>query len=124
MKRSRVLRVVLCFFAVLVVRQASAQKIANLAGSWAAITRMPDRNISEQWTIQQTGDKLTGTVKGDHGELSFAGTIDDVGFVRVDVKAGDTVYKVRATLDNDSLDGSITIGSKEYVWTAKKSQPK
>ena len=121
MKRALVLSAVLSFFAVL-GGQASAQKIANLAGSWAAITRMPDRNINEQWTIQQTGDKLTGTVKSDHGEIPFAGTIDDAGFIRVDVMAGDMMYKVRATLDNDSMDGSITIGNKEYIWSAKRSQ--
>ena len=121
MKSKLVLCAVLCFFAVLGAGQTSAQKIANIAGSWAAITRMPDRNINEQWTIQQTGDKLSGTVKGDHGEIPFAGDIDDAGFVRIHVMAGDMIYKVRATLDNDAMDGSITTGNKEYIWSAKKS---
>lgn len=124
MKRTLLLCAVLCFFTLLAPPQAPAQKIADLAGSWNAITRMPDHNITEQWTIQQTGDKLTGTVKGDHGEVPFVGTIDDAGFMRADVTAGDMVYKVRATLDNDSMDGSITMGKKEYVWSAKKSQPR
>ena len=115
---------VLFLVAVLAVQQASAQKIANVAGTWVAVTKMPDRNINEQWTIQQSGDKLTGTVKSDHGELSFTGTIDDVGFFRVDIKDGDMLYKVRATLDNDSLDGSITMGNKEHIWSAKKFSSK
>lgn len=115
MKGNLILCAALCFFSVLVARQTSAQKIANIAGTWAAITRTPDRNINEQWTIQQTADKLSG----DHGEIPFSGTIDDAGFVRVDVMAADTVYKVRAT--NDSMDASITIGDKEYIWSAKKS---
>jgi hypothetical protein len=122
MKRTLICGALLCFFAALVGQQASAQKTANLTGSWAAVTRMPDRNINEQWTIQQSGDKLTGKVKTEQGELPFVGTIDSAGFIRIEVTAGDMVYKVRATLDNDSMDGSITIGNKEHIWAAKKSK--
>ena len=120
MKKTQLFGLLLCLFALIAVRQAFAQKIANIAGNWSTITKMADRNVREQWTIQQSGSQLSGTVKSDHGELSFTGTIDDVGFFRVDVKDGDVVYKVRATLDNDSLDGSITMGAKEHIWSAKK----
>lgn len=123
MKRTLGLLVVLCAFVGLYAQQATAQKgIYKVAGTWAAVTKMPDKNINETWTIQQNGDKITGTIKSDSGEYPFAGTIDDVGFFRVDVKVGDMVYKVRATLDKDTkdtLDGSILIGPHEHVWGAK-----
>jgi len=121
MKRTSVLLMVLCFFAVVFAQQATAQKLPNLSGNWTAVTRMPDKNINEQWTIKQDGDKITGTVKGDHGPMTFAGTIDNVGFFRVDVKDGDMTYKVRATLDEKTkdMDGSILIGAHEHVWGAK-----
>jgi hypothetical protein len=38
---------------------------------------------------------------------------------------GDKQYKVRATLDGDAMDGSITYGTgKEYLWHAKRSKAK
>jgi hypothetical protein len=122
MKRALGVVAVLGFCAVIFAGQAAAQKLANVAGNWTTTTKMPDRNTNEQWTIQQNGDKLTGTVKGDHGEMPFVGTIDEVGFFRVDVKVADMVYKVRATVDGNSMDGSILIGKGEYLWSAKKSK--
>lgn len=122
--RYRALRWFLCVLTLLVTQAASAQKNSNVAGSWTTVTKMPDRNITEQWSIQQTGDMVMGTIKSEQGELPFMGTIDDAGFMRVDFKAGEVVYKIRATLDNDSMDGSITIGKKEYIWTAKRSGPR
>ena len=120
-KKYRAILWLLCGLILLVSQAASAQKKANVTGSWTAVTKMSDRNITEQWSIQQSGEMVTGTIKSEQGELPFMGTIDDAGFMRVDFKAGEIVYKVRATLDNDSMDGSITIGKKEYIWTAKKS---
>ena len=124
MKRTSVLLMVLCFFAVVFAQQAIAQKVPDLAGNWSSVTKYPDKNVNEQWTIKQQGDKVTGTVKGDHGEMPFAGSIDNVGFFRVDVKDGDMVYKVRATLDDKTkdLDGSILIGAHEHVWAAKMAK--
>ena len=73
----------------------------------------------EKWSFQQEGGKVTGTAKGDRGELAVTGTFESA-FLRVDEKDGDMLYKVRATYDSDSLDGSITMGKNEYLWSAKR----
>ena len=121
MKRTAILIGVLCFFVVTFAQVAPSQKVPNAAGNWDAITRTPDHHdFTEQWTIQQNGNKITAKVKTAHGELSVTGEIDEVGFFRVDYKDGDMTVKVRATLDNDALDGSVTIGKDEHLWTAKR----
>ena len=106
---------------VAVTLQVSAQKAVGVAGKWDVTIRMPDRSVSEQWTIQQKGSAITATAKGER-ELAVAGSIDGA-FFRVTVTDGSQQYRVRATVDGDAMDGSITYGKgKEYLWSAKRSR--
>jgi len=44
-------------------------------------------------------------------------------FVRVTAKDGDKDYKIRATVDGDAMDGSITLGvGQQYLWRAKRAK--
>ncbi len=124
MKRAAISVAVLCLFVGTFAQVAKSQKkVPNVAGNWSAITRMPgNKDVTEDWTIQQKGDQLTCTVKGPNGEKTASGDIDNVGFFRVDIKDGDTTIKVRATLDENALDGSITIGKDEHLWAAKRKK--
>src|SRR4029077_19251413 len=98
---------------------AWAQQTANGAGRWENTTRMPDRSVTEQWRVQQKGKAITATAKAAR-ELPVAGSIDGA-FLRVTVTDGKEEYKVRATVDGDPMDGSITYGpGKEYLWHAKR----
>lgn len=99
----------------------AVQAPANVAGAWTVTVRMPGRTVNEQWTIQQKGTGVTGTAKGEHGELPVSGTIEGA-FFRVTVKDGDKEYKVRATVDGNDMDGSITLGVGEArLWFAKRA---
>ena len=118
---------ILCFFAVVLAQLDAAQKTSearSVAGNWTITAHMPGGNVTEQWTIQQKGQNVTGTAKAASGQLPVSGTFDPEGlFLRVDVKDGDKTYKVRATLDGDVMDGSITVGvGKEYLWFAKRTK--
>jgi len=98
----------------------AAQTSANVAGAWNVTVRMPGRIVGEQWTIQQKGSVVTGTAKGEHGELPVSGKVEGA-FFRVTVKDGDKEYKVRATVDGSDMDGSITLGVGEArLWFAKR----
>ncbi len=111
-----------CLWAGAFSAPGAAQKAAGVAGRWDVTIRMPDRTVTEQWTIQQKGKLVTATVKSGRGELPAAGSFDG-NFLRVTVKDGEQEYKVRATLDGDELDGSITQGvGKEYLWQAKRAK--
>ena len=99
----------------------AAEKPAKVEGNWNVTVRMPGRTVSEQWTIQQKGTTVTGTATAEHGELPISGTIEGA-FFRVMVKDGDKEYKVRATVDGDAMDGSITMGVGDaHLWFAKRS---
>ncbi len=100
---------------------ADQQKPANVAGDWDITVRMPSGPVTEHWTIQQKGTGVTATAKTPHGELPVAGTIQGE-FFRVTVKDGAKEYKVRATVDGASMDGSVTMGVGDaHLWFAKRS---
>ena len=123
MKRTVILLTVLCFFAATFARPALPQKEFNVAGNWDVTLRLPTGHVAEKWTVQQVGDKITGTVKGPDGDQTFAGEIVTRIFFRVTEKQGDTVKLIRATINDDnSMDGSITIGKNESLWSATRSK--
>src|ERR1700736_6168364 len=108
MKTTAIRVAIFCFFVVSFVNVASTQeKSANVAGKWDVTVIMPDHSVSEQWTVQQAGSKLTGTVKGPDGELPMTGEINGVNF-RSYLKKGDTDVKVVATVSGDTIDGAVT----------------
>ena len=122
MKRIPILLTVLCFGVLMFAQHAVAQKPVNVSGNWDVITRMPTGNVTEKWTIHQDGDKITGTVKGAQGDATVEGAMVDKIFFRVSVKAPDAESLIRATADKDSMDGSVTIGRAEYLWSAKRAK--
>ena len=113
----------LCLLALTFQPDVSTQKAPALAGKWDVSIRLPDKVVSELWTVQQKGNAITATAKGEK-ELPVSGSIDGA-FLRVTVTDGSQQYKVRATIDGDAMDGSITYGrGKEYLWHAKRSKSK
>lgn len=91
-----------------------------ITGAWEATTTLPDRATTEQWTIRQDGNTVAATATGDHGAMQAAGSVEG-SFMRVTVHDGDREYKVRATVDGDAMDGSITLDvGKQYLWQAKR----
>lgn len=105
----------------LLAQPALAQQPSAIAGKWDVTIRMPDKTAAESWTIQQKGKAVTATAKGER-ELPVAGSIDGA-FLRVTVTDGDKQYKVRATVDGDAMDGSITYAAgREYLWHAKRAK--
>ena len=123
MKGTAVVVALVSVLALTFERAVFTQKPAGIAGKWDVTIRMPDRSMSEQWTIQQKGNAITATAKGER-ELPVAGSIDGA-FLRVTVKDGDKQYKVRATVDGSEMDGSITYApGKEYLWHAKRPKAK
>lgn len=122
MKRTVLVLSLACAFAVTLPRVVSTQQPVSVAGTWDITVRMPDRSLTEQWTIQQKGKAITATAKGERGELPASGSVDGA-FLRVTVTDGDKQYKVRATVDGSAMDGSVTYApGKEYLWHAKKRQ--
>jgi hypothetical protein len=124
MKRTSILITVLCLLGLTFTQFAQAQKPAmvNVTGNWDVTVKKPTGNVMEKWTVKQTGDKVTGTVKDAAGEHPFDGEMVDKVFFRVSAKSADGEQLIRATADKDSMDGSITIGRAEFLWAAKRAK--
>src|SRR5262245_57706923 len=89
-----------------------AETPPSVAGMWDVTTRMPGKVTTEQWTIQQKGATITAVAKSARGDLPVSGSIAGASF-RATVKDGDKVYKVRAMVDGDVMDGSVAYGEAE-----------
>ena len=100
----------------------AAPPAAVITGNWDVTIKYTDRVASERWSIQQKGNALTAKAAGERGELPVSGSIEGA-FVRVTAKDGDKDYKIRATVDGDAMDGSITLGvGQQYLWHAKRAK--
>src|SRR5262249_60140116 len=76
MDRTSTVLLLACVLVLTFAAVPSAQKLASVAGKWDVTIRMPNRSSSEQWTIQQKGNAITATAKGDRGELPVAGMVE------------------------------------------------
>jgi hypothetical protein len=121
MKRNAILVAVACLFAIAFAHVSSAQGDSKIGGSWDATIHAPDKTMSEQWMFKQDGMKITGTAKGDKGELPIEGTIEGTVF-RGLVTDGDQHYQVHLTVDGDDMDGTIRMGKNEFLLMLKKSK--
>jgi len=118
----RLIVAVACVLASIFPSAASGETPPSLAGTWDVTTRMPGSVITEQWTIQQKGATITATAKGARGDMPVSGTVAGASF-RVTITDGNHQYKVRATVDGDTMDGSVTRGvAEEYPWHASRSK--
>ena len=122
MKKTPILLMALCFVAMKFAQPAVAQKPVNVTGNWIVTVRMPNGNVTEKWTVCQVGNNITGMVKSPKGDLPVTGEMVSGVFLRASFKEGEVEHLIRATAEKDSMDGSITIGRSEYLWSAKRSQ--
>jgi hypothetical protein len=101
----------------------SSERPTSVAGEWDVTTRWPDKVISERWTIQQNGATITATAKGAGGDRAVSGSIAGTSF-RATIKDRDKSYRVRAMVDGDTMEGSVTDpAGKQYAWHARRSRP-
>jgi hypothetical protein len=112
---------VACLLVWMVPRVGWTERPANIAGTWEVTTRLHDKALNEQWTIEQKGAILTGTAKSGRGDRVVSGSIAGTLF-RVTVQDGAKALKVRAMVDGDTMDGSVTYGAgEEYSWHARRA---
>ena len=101
---------------------AKATAVPNIAGSWnVQIYSTIEGVMDQRWAIKQSGNKISGTVKGKSGELPLEGTLDGA-FLVATVTDGQKKYEVRATVVKKDMDGSIKINRNEFRLAAKESQ--
>jgi hypothetical protein len=127
MKRNAIIIASLCFFAMSLTWGARAQEVTaspNIVGSWdTTIHRSKaDGNLEQQWTIKQDGANMSGIVKSGGSDLSMAVKLTGLIF-RGTITEGDMHYVVNASVsaDGTTMDGTIRMGTHEYLLSAKRS---
>ncbi len=98
---------------------ANAAAVPNMAGEWnVQIFSTIEGVMNQRWSINQDGNKITGTVAAQNGTLPIEGSFE-AAFLHATITDGDKKYDVRGTLVNKDFDGSIKMNRNEFRLSAK-----
>src|SRR5260370_29889618 len=101
---------------------ATATPIANMVGTWnVTIHSTLEGILTEQWTVTQNGEKITGTVKSKNGDLTLEGALS-VAILLGAITDGEKKYVLRGTAVDNDFDGTIRMGKNEFLLSAKRSK--
>ena len=104
---------------------ASAQD-AKVAGKWQSTFTTPQGDTrTTTFTFTQDGNKLAGTVSGGQGETPLAGTVkgNEVKFtVTRQTPNGEMKSEYTATVEGDTMKGSVVTPRGTRDWTATKAK--
>lgn len=108
---------------------AYAQEPAKVAGTWEVASQGPQGPITQTLTIEQDGQKIKGTLKGQRGETAFEGTVKgnklSWSVKRQNPQGAEMVIDYAATVDGDSMKGTTQRQGSEQPpreWTAKRQK--
>lgn len=97
---------------------------ANVTGNWA-MTVETERGARESaMTLTQTGNQVTGTIKGQRGENPVNGTVKgnalDLSY-KVSAQGNEMEIKYTGTVDGNTINGTVAMGPLgNGKFTAKK----
>jgi hypothetical protein len=103
---------------------AAEQGASKVSGTWDIVMHnTADGTQNEQWTFQQNGGKIIGTIKNKTGVLPLEGDVSGT-ILHATVTDGAMKYDVVGTLDQSDnvFDGTIRMGKHEYLLSGKRAQ--
>jgi hypothetical protein len=109
------------FVGLLALAAPSAQ--SGLAGNWAMIFNTPMGALDASAAIKVDGDKLSGTMSSQAGEVQFTGTVKGATFtLTFDVQTpnGNVSITMNGEQTGDELKGTFDFGQGTGDWTAKR----
>ncbi|HJN47047.1 MAG TPA: hypothetical protein QF572_23030 [Vicinamibacterales bacterium] len=99
---------------------------SNVAGRWNVTFNTDQGSNAGTMTLQQDGEKVTGSTSTDQGTLEFEGTISGNKLEWVlEIDAGGTFLEITldGTVDGDEITGTIDLGGYGGGdWTATRVQ--
>ncbi|MBN1293505.1 MAG: hypothetical protein JXB48_16820 [Candidatus Latescibacteria bacterium] len=115
----------LCVFCLTGLVTAEEES-ANVAGTWSITIKFIAGTGNHTAVIEQKGEKLSGTYKGEIIEGTLNGTVkgntvDFSGFLKHE--ATGVSFHYTGTVDGDTMSGTVEMG--EYwtaTWTAKRAK--
>ena len=125
MKRTSTIIVGIVVTMLLLSLVAMAEDPAKVGGTWEMTSQGRQGPMTSTLTIDQSGNKFKGTLKGQRGETPIEGTVDGnkIAFtVERDTPNGKMSFNYSGTVDGDNIKGTVKIGENEREWTAKKQK--
>jgi hypothetical protein len=104
---------------------AVAEDAAKVGGTWEMTSQGRQGAMTSTLTIDQTGNKIKGTLKGARGEAPLEGTVDGnkISFtIERETPNGKFTANYSGTVDGDAIKGTVKMGEREAEWTAKKQK--
>lgn len=103
-------------------------QVRDLSGNWILTVQSQFGAEDSQMTVQQTGNQLSGTIKGQAGTVPYTGAIDgDAVTFSFTLRSRGMQLKIdqAGTLEGDSvIKGKSRIGEfAEGTFSAKKTPP-
>jgi len=125
MKRTSTIIAVILGTMLVLSLVAVAQDAAKVGGTWEMTSQGRQGPQTSTLTIDQTGNKFKGTLKGQRGEAPIEGTVDGnkIAFtIERDTPNGKFTMNYTGTVDGDNIKGTVKMGENEREWTAKKQK--
>ena len=100
---------------------ASAQ--TGLNGNWAMTFNTPMGTLDASATMKVDGEKLSGTMSSEAGEVQFTGTVKGASFTfsfDVQTPNGNFSITMNGEQNGDELKGTFDFGQGTGDWSAKR----
>jgi len=98
---------------------------ANVAGTWQMTSEGRNGPMTQTLTIQQDGGTIKGTLSGPRGDTPFEGTVagNKISFtIKRETPNGTFTLEYSATVDGDSMEGTIHSERFDRKFTAKRGK--
>lgn len=103
---------------------AASVYAADVAGTWSLSVESPRGVRESTLTLTQSGEELTGTLKGQRGETPVTGTLKDNALelnYTLEMQGTGIDVKYTGIVDGDTMSGTIDFGGMgEGKFTGKK----
>lgn len=93
----------------------------KVAGNWIVSTEEHHGPGKRNMTLQQDGNKVSGSIQGEQGDDKLQGELDgnSIRFtVHSNTHHGATTFEYRGTVQGDSMNGTIQGPKGEAKWSA------
>ena len=105
-------------------RQDAKPAVVNVTGVWDMSVETPNGTIDNVATLKQEGEKLTGTLASQMGEIAMEGTVvgNEIKWVlNIDMGGQQVAIAFAGKVDGETMAGVFEMGGMgTAAWNAKK----
>jgi hypothetical protein len=96
----------------------------NVTGTWNMTTETQRGTRNASMVLTQSGENVTGTYKGQRGDLPISGTIKGAALslsYKLEIQGNELEVKYVGTVSGDTMSGTVAMGQMgEGKFTGKK----